>query len=125
MFCIFYGFGTGFVYKTALFHAWLFFPGREGLVSGTMLSGFGCGGLISTLMSSYFINPTGVDPIESSDIETKPFTKEIAGNLPYMFEQITNWFIIVILVSMILVEEGPIPDPETDYLVNHIQDKND
>ena len=87
MFCMCYGLGTGLVYTTVLFHAWLYFPGREGVVSGVMLTGFGCGGLISTLLSSYFVNPNGVDPIEhdKDHLEVKPFNKEIANNLPYMF----------------------------------------
>ena len=107
-------------YTTVLYHAWLYFPGREGLVSGIMLTGFGLGGLISTVLSSHYVNPNNVDPIErdKNHLEEKPFTLEVANNLPIMFKAVTNWFMIVIIISIILVQAGPKHELEMEYLLN-------
>lgn len=109
IFTICYGFGTGFVYTTVLYHAWLFFPGREGTISGLVITGFGMGGFISTTLSTKFVNPDGVDPIEhdAQHLELKPFDKEVASNLPEMFTYITNLWAIIIALAIILVQKGP------------------
>lgn len=80
IFTLCYGIGTGFVYTTVLYHAWLYFPGKEGTISGIVITGFGMGGFISTTLSTKFVNPRGVDPIEhdAKHIELKPFNKDVA-----------------------------------------------
>ena len=66
------------VYSLVLYHAWLFFPGKEGIVSGVIIAGFGIGGFIFIPMSSNLINP---DNIKSSTTG-KPYPVDIADNLP-------------------------------------------
>jgi hypothetical protein len=48
------------VYSLVLYHAWLFFPGKEGIVSGIIIGGFGIGGYIFIPFSSSLINPHGI-----------------------------------------------------------------
>jgi hypothetical protein len=37
--------------------AWQYFPGREGLISGIIIGGFGVGSFIFTYLSTFLINP--------------------------------------------------------------------
>ena len=56
-FVISFGISTGLVYSVVLYHAWLFFPGKEGLVTGIVIAGFGLGGAVFITLSSELINP--------------------------------------------------------------------
>ena len=56
-FVISFGISTGLVYSVVLYHAWLFFPGKEGLVTGIVIAGFGLGGAVFITLSSALINP--------------------------------------------------------------------
>ena len=80
------GFGTGLIYSSILYKAWLYFPGKEGTISGTIIAGFGLGGFVSISLSQKWLNPYGVKPslIDSNDVSAKPYDKQIANNLPLM-----------------------------------------
>jgi len=60
-FAIFYVFGFSFNhgagYMVPVHHSWLWFPKNLGLVSGIILGGFGCAGLIFDNMFTHLINP--------------------------------------------------------------------
>jgi len=95
------------VYSLVLYHAWLFFPGKEGIVSGIIIGGFGIGGFIFIPMSSKLINPNGV---ESADVlhedgvinNNKPYPASIADNLPKALHLISLVWIIIFLFAIIL-----------------------
>jgi OFA family oxalate/formate antiporter-like MFS transporter len=57
------GIGTGLVYSAVLFQAWLYFPGREGIISGIIIAGFGIGGFFFTWLSTELVNPEQLDPV--------------------------------------------------------------
>ena len=61
-FCIIYGLGVGMGYSLILYKAWKFFPGKEGVASGIVISGFGIGGFIFSEISLQLLNPNGVNP---------------------------------------------------------------
>lgn len=111
MFALSYGIATGLVYSTILYHAWLFFPGKEGFISGIVIAGFGIGGSIFIELSSNFINPDGlalakkiVDPesgllVEQIDV--------VAKNLPSAIKKITYVWAVIFIVAILLVFKGP------------------
>jgi len=45
------GTGNGLVYSLILFKAWKFFPGKEGVISGIIIAGFGVGGYVFANLS--------------------------------------------------------------------------
>ena len=108
------GIGTGLVYSSILYQAWLFFPGREGMISGIIIAGFGIGGFVFTWLSTKFVNPDGIDPI-SDDENGKPFPKEVTTNFPGMLQNITIMWAVVILISILLVRKPP---PEQEFSDN-------
>ena len=73
------------VYSLVLYHAWLFFPGKEGIVSGIIIGGFGIGGFIFIPLSSNLINPDGVESkkVDPAKGIFKPYPIEIGNNLPH------------------------------------------
>lgn len=74
------------VYSLVLYHAWLFFPGKEGIVSGIVIGGFGIGGFIFIPLSSNLINPDSVKAADvshnSGNDNSKPYPPSVANNLP-------------------------------------------
>ena len=54
------GFG-GLYYSLIIPKAWEFFPGKEGLVSGAIQGGFGVGGLVTTYLSTGWVNTNSVN----------------------------------------------------------------
>lgn len=74
VFAITLGFTNGATYMTGVSIAWQYFPGREGLISGTIIGGFGIGSFVFTYMSTKLINPEGIDNQE----EGKPFDMDVA-----------------------------------------------
>jgi len=70
------------VYSSILYHAWLFFPGKEGFISGLIIAGFGIGGSLFIIMSTQLINPYQIEAF--SQTKTIPFDLNVANNLPGM-----------------------------------------
>ena len=99
-----FGIGQGMVYSLVLYHSWLFFPGKEGIVSGIIIGGFGIGGFIFIPLSSSLINPDGVESkkVDPSAGILKPYPIEIGNNLPHALNQISFVWIIIFLFAMIL-----------------------
>lgn len=80
---VFFGFSFGFLsfFKTLiLYKSWLFFPGHEGKVSGIVYAGFGSGGFISIVLTSYWVNPHNVrsKEVNINNVSDKPFGPEVA-----------------------------------------------
>jgi hypothetical protein len=55
---------SGFFYSIILQKAWMYFPGKEGAVSGTVIAGFGIGGFACNALASEWLNPDEVDPVK-------------------------------------------------------------
>lgn len=74
---------SGFVYSIILPKGWMYFPGYEGVVSGTIIAGFGIGGFIGNALSGVWLNPDNVDPAKfnKDDPTSKPFPPEISDRL--------------------------------------------
>ena len=80
-FAVSHGFGTGLFYSTVLYKAWIFFPGKEGLITGIVIAGFGIGGFLFTELSTAWCNPMNVDSnqdIIKTDPNSKYFPMSVA-----------------------------------------------
>jgi MFS family permease len=53
---------SGFFYSIILPKGWMYFPGYEGAVSGTIIAGFGIGGFIANALVAAWLNPENIDP---------------------------------------------------------------
>ena len=111
IFSVSIGLGTGLVYSSILYQAWLFFPGKEGTISGVIIAGFGIGGFVFTWLSTVCVNPEGVDPVAGKSGQ-KPFSDGVTDNVPGMLQKITALWALVILVSILLVRKAP---PEQEF----------
>lgn len=64
LFCVLYsiafGCGKGFMYSAAVRAGWSHLPGRKGVASGLIISGFGFGGFFFGIITNRFANPNNV-----------------------------------------------------------------
>jgi OFA family oxalate/formate antiporter-like MFS transporter len=58
------GFFAGMGYIVPVYVGWQYFPGKEGIISGVVLAGYGLGTLIFTYVSVHFINPDKIEAHE-------------------------------------------------------------
>jgi len=113
LFTLSYGLSTGIVYSAILYHAWLFFPGKEGVVSGIVIAGFGIGGALFINVANAFINPNDIATSNSSksiDPKTGKLVLNLellSENLPNALHKITYIWIGIFLAAIILVIKGP------------------
>ena len=108
--CI-YASGVGFVYTSSLYYPWKFFPGKEGVVTGVVIAGFGIGGFMFTELSSFWINPNGVEPRQVSDTDSldKLYPHDVADNLPRMLRLIAGVCAGCGLICLLLIQ---LPDKD-------------
>ena len=104
LFAISFGFG-GFFFSLILAQGWQYFPGYEGVVSGTIIAGFGIGGFFTNMLAVMWINPDGTDPVpyNKNDPSSKPFTMDLASNMPPTVRKLCIFFSFVALVSLLLL----------------------
>jgi MFS family permease len=102
-FTVTYGLGTGSTYMLHLYLAWQCFPGKEGVLSGVIIGGFGLGGFVFTYLSDYFVNPNEVDPNEDAEY---PFPPEIADNLGLMLRKICLIWSAILFIAICLIQNS-------------------
>lgn len=103
-----FGFGKGFLFAAGLVSAWSHLPGRKGLASGVIISGFGFGGLIYGIAINRVVNPNNevVHPVE-----VKPgfyeyyFEADVNSKVPMMFYTMGLLSVVFTIGSMILMSE--------------------
>jgi hypothetical protein len=60
MYSVGLGIGKGLMYSSTLYCGYSHLPGRKGVVSGCIISGFGFGGFIFGNISHHFANPDNI-----------------------------------------------------------------
>jgi len=101
-----FGFGKGLLYSSALAAGWSHLPGRKGVVSGIIVSGFGFGGFFFGIITNKLCNP---DNVHVELMETSPgsgkfenfFPDEVAERVPEMIRQLV--FIWALLLAFGIV----------------------
>lgn len=110
LFSISYGIATGLTYSVPLHIAWMYFPKKEGLISGLIIAGYGLGGFIFGLVSTHYINPDDINPkVEVADKEspddydTSPFSPEVAEDVPRMIRRLSLYWLFILIISVSLI----------------------
>ena len=106
------------VYSVCLYHAWRFFPGYEGVITGIVISGYGSGGSLFIKLSELFVNPDDVLPNEGAE---KPFDMEVAGNLPIMLRKIGSLIGVIFIIAILCTWESPKTIIEKSKVAEHVQ----
>lgn len=102
-YAILYGTGIGIGYTAAMIAGWKWMPTAKGLVSGSILAGFGSGGFIFNMVGTHLANPNGLNPIKGH------FPPEVHDNFPGMLRTLACIYVTMGLVGSLFVVEAP-PD---------------
>lgn len=78
IFPVSYGIAVGLAYMVHLYLTWKYIPGKEGIFTGIINGGFGCGGALFNYLSSVLVNPDDVNSLPTPNPEDKPFPPEVA-----------------------------------------------
>lgn len=110
-----FGFGTGLIYSCVLYKAWLYFPGKEGVISGTIIAGFGIGGFMSITLSQRWLNPENVQPhIGHQDgASIKPYDMSVAQNLPLMLRNTSYAWLAIGVTASLLFQDISLEEQES------------
>lgn len=114
LFGIGFGIGKGLMYSTVLKAAWTHLPGRKGVASGIIISGFGFGGFIFGLVSRKLCNPENVHVVvmqTQSGHTIRLFPDSVAENVPSMLRKLDVLFFALIAIGLLTVStyDGPPP----------------
>ena len=107
-YCVFNGLGTGCCYFIPLVCGWEYFPHKKGMVSGTILAGYGFAAFIFNLVSSKLVNPTGANPtvtVPGSDITF--FDSSVSDRVPIMLRTLVFIWVWLILAALALITRPP------------------
>lgn len=106
LFAVFYGviFGiiAGLAYMLPVHIGFSHFPNRRGLVTGSIVAGFGCGVLISNNIVLAIINPDNLPPTIFED-NNKYFDANVADRVPEALRWLSLYFLAVGLIGALLV----------------------
>jgi len=112
LFCMLYsiafGCGKGFMYSAAVRAGWSHLPGRKGVASGIIISGFGFGGFFFGIITNRFANPNNekAQPIEVSPGVTEYFfTGEVAENVPAMLRKLCMIWTGLLIFGLLTISE--------------------
>jgi MFS family permease len=102
------GIAKGLMYSSALFAAWTHLPGRKGLASGIIISGFGFGGFFLGYVSHHLCNPDNIKVVTmttDSGHKVKLFPDEVSINVPNMLHKLGIIFLVLILAGVLMVSK--------------------
>ena len=100
---ILFGVGTGLGYTAPMIAGWKWKPNAKGLVSGGILTGFGLGGFIFSLIGTKLVNPKGLNAIKGK------FPQEVYDNFPKMLRTLSGFYAVTALLGSLLVKDPPVP----------------
>ena len=96
---VLFGAGVGVAYTAPMIAGWAWMPRAKGLVSGAILTGFGAGGFLFSLIGSGITNPKKLDPVAGS------FPPEVYAQFPVMLRKLAMIFATLQTVGALLVTE--------------------
>lgn len=81
-FSFMFGLGCGFFYVLLMINAFEYFPEKKGVISGILMSIYGLGGFLFTLLMTWIINPENKLPTQGPDGSNYFYDEEIYNKLP-------------------------------------------
>lgn len=103
LYSILFGAGVGLAYTAPMAAGWKWLPERKGLVSGGILSGFGAGGFVFSLIGSKLVNPLGLNTVEGK------FPPAVYDNFPRMLRTLALLYALISGFGSLLVSEPKTP----------------
>lgn len=109
---IMFGIGMGLTYTVPISSAVQWLPHRQGVVSGIIVAGFGCGPFVFGWLSSHLANPYH-DEVEKQGVDTSYFAPNsaVVANVPHMYRSLGAIYCVVMLCGALLIAEPPILGP--------------
>ena len=95
-------------------HGWLWFPNSPGLVSGIIIGGFGCGGLIFDNMFTHLINPDNL----KINKETGFYDDSVNERFVSTYRIVIACWLAIDVIAFILIFPGPVPKKKVGGQVN-------
>lgn len=107
-----FGIGKGLMYSSVLKAAWTHLPGRKGVASGIIISGFGFGGFLFGNVSHHLCNPDNVKVMAMTTNDghvVRLFPESVAVNVPYMLRTLDCIFFGLIAFGTLTISKynGP------------------
>jgi MFS transporter, OFA family, oxalate/formate antiporter len=113
MFAGCFGCCNGLVYTIPLKICWDYFPERKGMVSGTIICGFGLGSFIFSFVSTLLTNPNNL----SANHEVGGliyYDQEVASRVPAMIYKFAASWILLFSVSFCCLKPVQLSQSETE-----------
>jgi len=94
------GLSSGLVYMVPVVCGWKYFPKRKGLVSGTIIAGYGFGSFTFNLIALQLVNP------ENKEIPPgqKYFEEDVYSRVPFMFRILSLMYLVIGIFGCLLVK---------------------
>ena len=89
----------------AVHHGWLWFPKSPGLVSGIILGGFGCGGLVFDNIWTHVINPDNL-----SEQDDGYYDQSIDDRFVSTWRLVVGCWFLIAVTGFIMIFPGPIKE---------------
>lgn len=126
LFPVAYGFAVGLTFMVHLYLAWKYIPGYEGILTGVINAGFGCGGALFNYLSTILVNPNNVNPIKATpdNPNVKPFTSEVANNVPVMLRTLCYIWTCIFIVALLTIQGYP-PYDQLDKEKSELEKKQE
>eukprot|EP01033_Poteriospumella_lacustris_P005081 gene5081-3628_t len=105
-----FGLGMGLTYTVPISSGVQLLPQHQGVVSGLVVAGFGCGPFIFGALSSRFANPSNDHVDQDGQFASYyPPNSEVVANVPNMYRNLALIYTVVMFVGSMMVSE---PDKE-------------
>lgn len=96
--------GCGLMYMVPLIVGWEHFPESKGLVTGIIMSAFGFGSFVYSMLARAIVNPDNVTPdIDSGTRDLYYFNETISMRVPKMFRELCIIWVIQIVIAVALI----------------------
>ena len=110
--------GSGLVYTSVIINAWCYFPTAKGTILGLILSGFGCSGLITTIVLNRTVNPLKKEVNEVNGY----YDKDIAIQSLVYIKYVLMFIIVGSVLSLMLInpwrKQFEVEEKEEDVVYN-------
>mmetsp|Transcript_31325 Transcript_31325/g.55051 ORF Transcript_31325/g.55051 Transcript_31325/m.55051 type:complete len:439 (+) Transcript_31325:51-1367(+) len=97
-----YGIGMGIAYMVPIACGYKWMPKRKGIISGIVVTGFGCGGALFNIIGAGICNPDNLAP-------SPYFGNSVADQVPRMFMTLGCIYVVATTLGALLLAD---PSPE-------------